>query len=108
LQKVKYFEETRSRLPGGGGQMIFLQEQKTQLIYNDTYNLYARKQKLEADRDLYKEIVTVLSEFSIPAKRENGSMYYAMRIVPAFFLITLLALIIIANIKRLKEVYNKY
>ena len=29
LQKVKYFEETRSRRPPEGGQMIFLQEQAT-------------------------------------------------------------------------------
>ncbi len=38
LQKVKYFEETRNIQPKSGGQMIFLQEQKTQLIYDDIYS----------------------------------------------------------------------
>jgi hypothetical protein len=39
LQKVKYFEETRSMQPKGGGQMIFLQQQTTQLIIDDIYSL---------------------------------------------------------------------
>ena len=85
LQKVKYFEETKSRLPQNGGQMIFLQEQKTQLVYPEIYGLYYQKQKLEGDRDLYKDIVTVLSEFSVPAKRDNGGMYYGIYLIPSFF-----------------------
>jgi len=108
LQKVKYFEETRSRHSSNGGQMIFLQEQKTQLVYTDIYNLYARKQSLEIDRDLYKDIVTVISDFDLPAKRENGGLYYGKHYIPLFFVITLLLLIILANRKKLKEVYNKY
>lgn len=108
LQKVKYFEETRSMLPKNGQQMIFLQEQKTQLMYQDIQNLYIKKQALEADRDLYKKIVTVLSEFSIPSRRENGGSFYAKKIIPIFFIITLLILILLANRKRLEEVYRKY
>jgi hypothetical protein len=108
LQKVKYFEETRSRKSENGGQMIFLQEQKTQLVYSDTYTLYARKQVLEADRDLYKDIVTILSEFTIPARRDNGGMYYAKLVVPLMFVFTLLLLIIMANRKKLEEVFRKY
>ncbi|MBK7627767.1 MAG: hypothetical protein IPJ16_11355 [Bacteroidales bacterium] len=84
LQKVKYFEETRSMQPKSGGQMVFLQEQKTQLIYSDIYPLYARKQALEADRDLYQGIVTVLSDFTIPALRDNGAFFYAKKYVPLF------------------------
>ena len=108
LQKVKYFEETRSRKPSNGGQMIFLQEQKTQLVYTDIYNLYARKQTLEAERDLYKDVVTALSDFNLPAKRANGGLYYGKQFIPLFFGITLLLLIILANRKKLNEVYNKY
>ena len=37
LQKVKYFEETRNMKPGNGGQIIFMQEPNTQLVYNDIY-----------------------------------------------------------------------
>ncbi len=108
LQKVKYFEETRNMQPKAGGQMIFLQEQKTQLLYSDIYELYAKKQALESERDLYPDLVTVLSEFSIPAKRTNGGMYYAKRVVPILFGLTLLILIILANKKKLTDIFNKY
>jgi hypothetical protein len=108
LQKIKYFEETKYRLPQNGGQMIFLQEQKTQLIYSDIYPLYTRKQNLELERDLYKGTVTILSEFSRPVKRSNGVLYYGEKIIPLFFALTLLILILVANRKILKEVYNKY
>lgn len=108
LQKVKYFEETRNRMPLNGGQMVFLQEQKTQLVYLDIYSLYTRKQALESERDLYKEIVTVLSDFSIPSKRDNGALYYGKSFIPLFFCITVLILILVANRKKLEEVYKKY
>lgn len=108
LQKVKYFEETKSRQPQNGGQMIFLQEQKTQLVYPEIHGLYYQKQKLEGDRDLYNDIVTVLSEFSVPAKRDNGLMYYCKYLIPSFFFFMLLILILLANRKKLEEVYKKY
>jgi hypothetical protein len=108
LQKVKYFEETRNTQPRTGGQMVFLQEQKTQLVYKDIFELYARKQALESEIDLYKGLVTVLSEFSLPAKRDNGGMYYAKTYVPLFFILTLLVLILLANRGKLAEVYKKY
>jgi hypothetical protein len=108
LQKIKYFEETKIRQPQGGGQMIFLQEQKTQLIYPEIQTLYTMKQTLEAERDLYNGIVTVLSEFTIPARRINGTLYYGLTFIPLFFCLTLLVLIIIANRKKLEEIYNTY
>jgi hypothetical protein len=108
LQKVKYFEETKNFQPKNGGQMIFLQEQKTQLVYPEIHILYYQKQQLEANRDLYKDIVTVLSEFSVPAKRDNGLIYYAKYLIPFFFLSTLLALLLLTNRKKLKELYTKY
>jgi hypothetical protein len=108
LQKVKYFEETRNMKPSGGGQIVFMQEQKTQLVYGDIYALYERKQKLESEQDLYKGVVTVLSDFSFPARRDNGTMYYGKQVIPIVFLITLLILIILSNRKRLEEVYKKY
>ncbi len=108
LQKVKYFEESRNIQPKTGGQMIFLQAQNTQLLYPDIYKLYSRKQNLESERDLYKGLVTVLSEFSQPTRRDNGGLYYAKTVVPIFFVLTLLILIIRANRKKLEEVFNKY
>jgi len=108
LQKVKYFEETRNMQPKTGGQMIFLQEQKTQLVYTDIYALYSRKQFRESERDLYKGVVTVLSDFPSPAKRDNGGLYYGKTVIPLFFILTLLILILLANRKKLKEIFNKY
>lgn len=108
LQKVKYFEETRNMQPKNGGQMIFLQEHNTQLVYPDIHALYSRKQAIESEQALYKDITTVLSEFSIPVRRINGGTYYAIRIVPVFFGLTILILILLANRKKLEEVYKKY
>ena len=71
LQKVKYFEETRAIQPKEGGQMIFLQEQKTQLVYPDIHSLTHSRQSVESEIELYDDIVTVLSDFSIPAMRET-------------------------------------
>jgi hypothetical protein len=108
LQKIKYFVETKSRQPQNGGQIVFLQDPKTQLIYTDIYTLYSRKQAMEAERDLFKGPVTVLSDFSLPAIRDNGLMYYAKQIIPLFFCLALLILILLANRKKLKEIYKKY
>lgn len=108
LQKIKYFEETKAMQPGSAGQMIFLQEQKTQLVYEDIYGLYTRKQSRESERDIFNEIVTVISDFSIPAQRENGLIYYAKIYVPFFVIITLILLILIANRKNIKEIFEKY
>jgi hypothetical protein len=108
LQKIKYFEETKNLRSKTGGQMVFLQEQKTQLVYPDKYNLNEKKQLLETEQDLYKDIVTVLSEFSLPAKRDNGTLFYGKYLIPAFFLFTLLILVIISNFKKLDEILRRY
>lgn len=108
LQKFKYFEEARNLVPRTGSQMVFLQEQKTQLLYTDIYNLYDRKQKIELECNIYKDAVTILSDFSIPAERDNGGLYYSKYYVPRFFIIALLILILIANRKKIKDIYNRY
>jgi hypothetical protein len=108
LQKVKYFEETRNIKPISGGQIVFMQEQKTQLVYPDIYSLYSRKQQLETERDLYKGTVTVLSDFSFPSKRDNGASYYGKYLIPLFFFLTLFILIVLANRKKLEDIFKKY
>jgi hypothetical protein len=108
LQKVKYFEETRNMQPKNGGQTIFLQEHNTQLIYTDIYLLYTRKQAIESELTMYKDITTVLNDFNISTKRLNDGSYYAVKIVPVFFVLTLLLLIILSNRKKLEEVFKKY
>jgi hypothetical protein len=107
LQKV-IVRDAKNQLTKSGSQMIFLQEQNTQLLYPDILALYSRKQTLEAEIDLYKDIVTVLSEFTIPALRDNGGLYYAKIYVTIFFILTLLVLIVLSNRQKLTEVFNKY
>jgi hypothetical protein len=94
--------------PASGGQIVFMQEQKTQLVYTDIYSLYTRKQNLESERDLYKGIVTVLSDFSLPTKRDNGVMFYGKSIIPKFFFLTLFILILLANRYHIVEIFKKY
>ena len=108
LQKVKYFEENRNSKPGKDGQIVFMQEQKTQLFYTDIQLLFAKKQLLETERALYPGIVTVLRDFSAPTLKNNGTRYYGKQIIPLFFLMTLFVLIILANRKKLNEIYKKY
>jgi hypothetical protein len=108
LQKVKYFEETRKRTSQTGGQIVFMQEQNTQLLYNDIYTLYYRKQTLESEREMHNGIVTLLSDFSIPTRRINGLLFYVKQIVPIFLIVAILFLILLANRNKIKEIINKY
>ena len=108
LQEIKYYEETKNLKPQEGGQIVFLQEQKTQLVYEDIYNLYSRKQILDEEKDVFPEIITVISDFFQPLKRFNGGFFYGKVIIPIFFGLMLISLIINRNRKRLKELYKRY
>ncbi|MCU0362799.1 MAG: hypothetical protein MUE32_05525 [Bacteroidales bacterium] len=107
LQKVKYFEETR-RNPDKGSQMIFLQENRTQLFHNDILSLYRSKQGVESELSLHKDVMTVLSEFPYPSRRVNGITFYARKWVPFLFLLTLIVLILFENRKRIADISRKY
>lgn len=108
LQKVKYFEETRNIQPGKDGQIIFLQEQKTQLVYADIYNLYRLKLSYDREKDLYPDILTIISDFFQPLKRVNGGVYYGGIIIPVCFWLMLFYLVFHRNRKKLREIYKKY
>lgn len=108
LQKVKYFEETRNRIPEKGGQIIFLQEQKTQLVYEDIYNLYKRKQSFDEQKEVYPDILTLITDFYQPIRRYNGGTYYGIVVIPVIFALTLIYLIIKRNRKKIKEILYKY
>jgi hypothetical protein len=108
LQKVKYFEETRNKLPEKGGQIVFLQELKTQLVYGDIYNLFQRKQILDQEKNLYPDILTVISDFYQPMKRRNGGLFYGKVLIPLCFGLTLILLIVRRNRKKLREIFRKY
>jgi hypothetical protein len=108
LQKLKYFEETRNIRPGKDGQIVFMQDQKTQLVYADIYLLYSKKQLLETEQVLYKGVVTVINDLSAPTLINAGTGYYGKLIIPVFFIATLIGLILIVNRKKLFEIYKKY
>jgi len=108
LQKVKYFEETRNIKPYEGGQIIFLQDYTTQLLYPDIYNLFRRKQELDQEKYLYNEILSVITDFYQPVKRHNGGWYYGKIVIPLCFGLMLILLIIKRNRKKLLDVLRRY
>jgi len=108
LQKVKYFEESRRLQPKEGGQMIFLQEYKTQLLHDDIYNMYIRRQEVERQLTIYSGIVTVLSEFTPPARPVNRALYYGKYLIPSLLVLMILLLIIADNREKLRQAYMKY
>jgi hypothetical protein len=108
LQKIKYYEETKNRIPEKGGQMVFLQEQKTQLILDEIYGIYRNKQRYEKDKELYSGIATLLNDFTMPALPKNGILIYAKTIIPLFMCFAIIVLILIQNRKRIAEAFKKY
>ncbi|MDX9929241.1 MAG: hypothetical protein RBS37_05250 [Bacteroidales bacterium] len=108
LQKVKYFEESRRLMPGEGGQMIFLQDYKTQLLHDDIYLLYQRQQDVERQMTIYSDLITLLSDFTPPARPENGALYYGKRVIPAIFLLTAIILLLIDNRQKIRNTFKKY
>jgi len=108
LQKVKYFEETRRLLPQKASQFIFLQELKTQLLHEDIYALFRRKQAYEQDLNIYSDVVTLLSDYTTHSKPENGLLYYCYMVIPVFLGLTVIILVFYGNRKRLKEIFENY
>jgi hypothetical protein len=108
LQQIKYFEETRRNQAPAGGQLVFLQPPSTQLIYSDIYTLYQRKQQEESERALYSDIITLLSDFTLPFRPENSVFYYGKVIIPLFFFAAILLILLYDNRKKLIDIYNKY
>jgi hypothetical protein len=108
LQKVKIFEESKGRIPGKDNQIIFLQEQKTQLVYSDIHSLYETKKNYEEQLELYKDIVTVISDLTIPYKPYTRAKYYAVYAIPICFGLMLLILIIIRNKASINELFEKF
>lgn len=108
LQKVKYFEESRRLMPKEGGQMIFLQDYKTQLLYTDIGELIRQKQDLEKIKEIYPELITLINDFTPPFKPENGTLYYGKVVIPVIFFLTIILILLIRNRKKVTEAYLKY
>ena len=111
LQKIKYFEETRKKLsPPSGGKLVFLQEKNapTELIYDNIYTLYSRKQAIDAELELYNNVITLLDDFTQPNRPINGIIYYGKYIIPTLFMLCFILLILIDQRKKLQEIFRKY
>jgi hypothetical protein len=108
LQKIKYYEETKKLTPQQNGQMVFLQEQKTQLVYEDIYKLYDRKQALTREKFINPAILSVISDFALPQRPYNGTVQYSFITVPILFFITLVILVLIAKKEAIKDLFRKY
>ena len=107
LQKVKYFEETRSRM-SEAGQIVLLQEQQTQMFYRDIQNLMAQRQGYERELALYPGAVSVISDFLPSSTRVNTAFYYSKVAVPCAFFLAIILLLLAKNRKRIVEVLDRY
>ena len=107
LQKVKYFEETRSRM-SEAGQIVLFQEQQTQMFYRDIQNLMAQRQGYERELALYPDAVSVISDFLPSSTRVNTAFYYSKITVPSAFFLAIILLLLAKNRKRIVEILNKY
>lgn len=105
LQKVKYFEEYR-RYESLPGQVLFMQDNSTQLLHEDILDLYERKFNIEKNLEIYPEIVTLLNDLEI-SPRLNILMYYFFRSSGLALLLTIVVLIFIRNYSSLKNLYKR-
>ena len=108
LQQVKYFEESRMMMPRDGGQMIFMQEQKTQLLHEDILGLYRQRNHHETVITIHPGLITMLSDFTPPAKPVNGALYYGKVVIPAIFILTVILLLLFDNRRKIRDVIKKY
>ena len=95
-------------MPKEGGQMIFLQDYKTQLLHDDINQLITRRQDIERSRTIFSDLITLLSDFTPPIKPKNGTLYYGKFIIPVIFGIAIILILLIRNKTRLAEAYKKY
>ena len=58
--------------------------------------------------NIYNEIVTIISDLTIPEARKKSVIPFAINPVILLFSITLIFLVIRSNRKKLLEIYNKY
>lgn len=101
LQDVKYFEETRRNIPASSGQIVFMQEQTTQLLYNNILWLTDEVQELDRMASIFDDIVTTLVDFTPTISQKNSYSYYAVRIVPVVLLLTILLLLVVVYRKEM-------
>jgi hypothetical protein len=105
LENVKYFQNPYN-IPPEGSQIVFLQEQHTQLFYGSVFALYTQKQENEELIDIYSEPVTLKHDLVFPAIEENSLSFFLMRWVLIITISGLVVLILWHNRRSLREIYT--
>jgi len=105
LENVKYFQNPYN-IPPEGSQIVFLQEQHTQLFYGSVFALYTQKQENEELLDIYSEPVTLKHDITFPITEENSISFFLIRWVLIITISGLIVLILRHNRRSLREIYN--
>jgi hypothetical protein len=106
LQKKEYFQlENTTRLKEG--QLVFTNDPEITLLHSDLLNLVKDKQRSQTEFEIHSGIISVLEDFIVSQIPENNTSYYARKIVPWFFAITYILLLIIAFRKKIAEAIRK-
>lgn len=95
LQQSEYRRDTRgAALKLGGVRLLTASEKDRQLFHDQMFDLYGRRLNLEAERALYADAVVQMKGFIALGKPVNTLVFYMKRVVPLFFLASILCLVL--------------
>lgn len=100
LQKREYYTNPDD-LRQKDGQIVFTSEKVVRMYHSQMFQLLQLKQDCERDLNLYKDVVTVLEGFTEPVEPENGTTYYAKKLVWFYLGLALLLAVIITFRKKI-------
>ncbi len=106
LENVKYFQNTSSSIPSGG-QIVFLEEQETELFHNDVFSLYSRKQLFEIDLEINPGPITLIGDLTYPNTEDNSLMFYIIKWIWICLIIGFSGLVIYHNRLKLRTVFRE-
>ena len=94
LQKKEYFTSDES-LKLQEGQFVFTNDREVKLMHSDIMKLLTDKQYKEKQFKIHNEIISLLSDFTVNQKPENGLSYYAKKITPILLILAYLIAILL-------------
>ena len=106
LQKREYYTNPDD-LRQKEGQIVFTSEKVVRMYHSQMFSLLQLKQDCERDLNLYKDVVTVLESFTEPVEPDNGTTYYAKKLVWSYLGLALLLAVIITYRKKIWSPINE-
>jgi hypothetical protein len=101
LQTREYYTNTDD-LRQKEGQIIFTSENENQKLYHyEMFKLLQLKQECERDLNVYRDVVTIMQDFTIPVEPENGTVLYAKKTIWYFLGLALLLSFIVSYRKKI-------